>query len=65
VSPNVKRYATSRSWSSSWRSVLRAAREHEAPENLNSLDRFILRVSAPIEFGASSVARGISNLWGD
>jgi rod shape-determining protein MreC len=35
------------------------------PENLNVLDRAILRVSAPIEFGASSVARGISNLWGD
>ncbi len=35
------------------------------PENLNALDRAILRVSAPIEFGASSVARGISNLWGD
>ncbi len=43
--------------------VLRANMKH--PENLNTLDRFILRVSAPIEFGASSVARGISNLWGD
>jgi len=30
---------------------------------LNALDRAILRVSAPIEFAASSVARGVSNLW--
>ena len=35
------------------------------PENLNTLDRAILRISAPIEFGASSIARGISNLWDD
>jgi rod shape-determining protein MreC len=35
------------------------------PENLNALDRALLRVSAPIEFAASSVARGISNLFGD
>jgi rod shape-determining protein MreC len=35
------------------------------PENLNAMDRAILRVSAPIEFGASSIARGISNVWGD
>ncbi len=33
------------------------------PENLNPLDRAVLRVSAPIEFGASSLARGVSNLW--
>ena len=33
------------------------------PENLNAMDRAILRVSAPIEFAASSVARGVSNLW--
>src|SRR5215213_8264163 len=31
--------------------------------NLNALDRVILRISAPIEFAASSVARGISNVW--
>ncbi len=30
---------------------------------LNVLDRAILRVSAPIEFAASSLARGVSNLW--
>jgi rod shape-determining protein MreC len=35
------------------------------PENLNAMDRAILRVSAPIEFGASSLARGVSNVWGD
>jgi rod shape-determining protein MreC len=35
------------------------------PENLNALDRVVLRVSAPIEFGASSLARGISNLLSD
>ena len=35
----------------------------KAPSNLNALDRVILRVSAPIEFAASSLARGVSNLW--
>jgi rod shape-determining protein MreC len=35
------------------------------PENLSAMDRAILRISAPIEFGASSIARGISNLWDD
>ena len=30
------------------------------PENLNGLDRVVLRISAPIEFAASSLARGIS-----
>jgi len=35
------------------------------PENLNAMDRAFLRVSAPIEFAASSVARGVSNLFGD
>ena len=43
--------------------VLRA--NMKRPENLNALDRAILRVSAPIEFGASSIARGITNLWDD
>jgi len=33
------------------------------PEELNALDRIILRVSGPIEFGAASIARGLSNLW--
>jgi len=33
------------------------------PETLNAMDRAVLRVSAPIEFGASSLARGVSNVW--
>lgn len=33
------------------------------PSNLNALDSFLLRVSAPIEFAASSLARGVSNVW--
>jgi rod shape-determining protein MreC len=33
------------------------------PSSLNALDRVILRISAPIEFAASSLARGVSNLW--
>ena len=33
------------------------------PENLNGLDRVVLRISAPIEFAASSLGRGVSNLW--
>lgn len=33
------------------------------PSKLNALDRVILRISAPIEFAASSVARGLSNVW--
>ncbi len=32
-------------------------------ENLNGLDRAVLRISAPIEFAASSLARGCSTLW--
>jgi rod shape-determining protein MreC len=35
------------------------------PESLNALDRVILRISAPIQFGASTLARGVSNIWGD
>lgn len=35
----------------------------KAPWNLNALDRAILRVSAPIEFAVSSLARGVSNVW--
>lgn len=35
----------------------------KSPQNLNALDRVVLRVSAPIEFAASSLARGISNVW--
>jgi len=35
----------------------------KTPTNLNALDRVILRISAPIEFAASSLARGVSNAW--
>ncbi len=31
-------------------------------ENLNALDRAVVRVSAPIEFGAAGIARGVSNV---
>ncbi len=37
----------------------------KSPEKLNALDRAIVRISAPIEYGASSMARGVSNVWGD
>jgi len=43
--------------------VLRANMRH--PENQNVLDRFVLRVTAPIEYAVSSLARGTSNAWGD
>lgn len=36
----------------------------KSSSNLNSLDRVVLRISAPIEFAAANLARGISNLWG-
>lgn len=35
----------------------------KAQSSLNALDRTLLRISAPIEFAASSLARGISNIW--
>src|SRR4029077_17974248 len=31
-------------------------------ENLNALDRALLRVSAPIEYGAATLSRGISSI---
>ena len=34
-------------------------------EKLNVIDSAILRISAPIEYGAASLARGVSNVWGD
>jgi len=34
-----------------------------APSDLNALDRAVLRVTAPIEFAASSLGRGVSNIW--
>ncbi len=43
--------------------VLSANMKH--PENRNALDRAVMRVMAPIEYGCASLARGISNVWGD
>ncbi len=34
-------------------------------ENLNALDRALLRISAPIEYGAATLARGISSIISD
>jgi rod shape-determining protein MreC len=42
--------------------VLRA--NMKRPEELNALDRVVLRISAAPQFGVSTVARGVSNLWG-
>ncbi|MBX3232675.1 MAG: rod shape-determining protein MreC [Labilithrix sp.] len=35
----------------------------KAPSSLNALDRTLLRISAPVEFAAARLARGISNIW--
>ncbi len=35
-----------------------------APDKLNAVDRVMLRLSAAPQFGISSVARGLSDLWG-
>src|SRR5262245_59756328 len=35
----------------------------KAPDELNALDRVVLRTSAPIEFATASLARGVSNVW--
>jgi rod shape-determining protein MreC len=42
--------------------VLRA--NMRRPENLNALDRIILRVAAAPQFAVASLARGISDIWG-
>lgn len=34
------------------------------PENLSAIDRVVLRVSAPVEFAAARLARGVSSAWG-
>ena len=39
------------------------SKDNKEPPTLNAVDRVVLRVSAPIEFAASSLARGISNVW--
>jgi len=35
------------------------------PENLNAMDRTILRVSAPVQFYGATILRGISSIWSD
>ncbi len=42
--------------------VLRANMKH--PENINALDRALLRVSGPAQFGTSTIARWVSDVWG-
>jgi rod shape-determining protein MreC len=42
--------------------VLRA--NMKRPENLNAVDRVILRISAAPQFAVSSMARGVSDVWG-
>lgn len=39
------------------------SKDNKEPPTLNAVDRVVLRVSAPVEFAASSLARGISNVW--
>jgi rod shape-determining protein MreC len=34
------------------------------PDKLNEADRIVLRISAPVQFAASSMARGLSDVWG-
>jgi rod shape-determining protein MreC len=36
-----------------------------SPESQNAMDRWIVRVSSPIELAAATMARGMSNVWGD
>jgi len=43
--------------------VLRA--NMKKPENLNAFDRALLRVSAPIEYAAATLARGVSDIFAD
>ncbi|MDP8999370.1 MAG: rod shape-determining protein MreC, partial [Myxococcota bacterium] len=37
----------------------------KSPENQGPMDRAIVRISAPIEVAAATLARGIGNVWGD
>src|SRR3974390_2412650 len=37
----------------------------KAPENQGPMDRAILRVSAPVEMAAATIARSVSELWDD
>jgi rod shape-determining protein MreC len=42
--------------------VLRSNMKH--PENLNAVDRTVLRIGALPQFGASAMAHGVSDIWG-
>lgn len=35
------------------------------PGQLSALDRAILKISLPVQYASSALARGLSNLWGD
>lgn len=35
------------------------------PGQLSALDRAILKISLPVQYASSALARGVSNLWGD
>lgn len=35
------------------------------PEQLNAMDRALLRVAAPVEFAVAGIARGLANAWDD
>jgi rod shape-determining protein MreC len=35
------------------------------PKEVTSLDRAVMRISVPIQYASSAIARGLSNLWGD
>lgn len=37
----------------------------KSPESQNTLDRAVLRISAPVEVAAATVARGIGGVWDD
>jgi rod shape-determining protein MreC len=35
------------------------------PKQLSGPDRFIVRIATPVQYAAATLARGVSNLWGD
>ncbi len=35
------------------------------PDSQSAIDRFVVRVTSPVQYGAASLGRGVSNLWGD
>ena len=37
----------------------------KTPENQSAVDRVVVRVTAPVQYGAASLGRGVSNLWGN